>query len=76
MEPSKEYTRFSYLHSYRLGFRAKSVQEELVQVYGDLAPSFRTAATWMQHFADGREGVEDETRAGRPRKSGTDSSVE
>ena len=61
---------------YRLDFRVRSVHEELVKVYRDLAPSFRTVARWMQHFAAGSEGVEDEARAGRPRTSGTDSSVE
>ena len=45
-------------------------------VYGNLSPSFRTVAIWIQHFRDGRESVEDEARAERPRTSVTDSSVE
>ena len=45
-------------------------------LYGDLLPSFRTVARRIQQFTDGRESVEDEARAGRPRTSVTDSSVE
>lgn len=33
------------------------VHEELVMVYGDLSPSFRSVSRWMQHFTDGRESV-------------------
>jgi hypothetical protein len=43
--------------------------------YFDLAPSFRTIARWIRYFADGRESVEDEARAGRPSTFVTDSSV-
>ena len=52
------------------------VHEELVMVYGDLSPSFRSVSRWMQHFTDGRESVEDEAHAGRPRTSVTDSSLD
>ena len=45
-------------------------------VYGDLSPSLRTVARWIQHFTDGRESVEDEANIGSPRTSVTDSSVE
>ena len=45
-------------------------------VYGDLSPSFCTVSRWIQHFTDGRESVEGEARAGRPRTFVTDSSVE
>ena len=76
MEPSREYISFYIYTRYKLGFRAWPVHEELVTVYGDLSPSFRTVARWIQHFSDGRESVEDEARAGRPRMSLTDSSVE
>ena len=41
----------------------------------DHVPSFRTISRWIQYFADGRESVEDEARAGRPTTSVTDSSV-
>ena len=44
-------------------------------VYGDLSPSLRTVARWIQHFTDGRESVEDEANIGSPRTSVTDSSV-
>ncbi|CAH3172867.1 unnamed protein product [Porites evermanni] len=57
-------------------FRARPVHEELVTVYRDLPTSFRTVARWNQHFSGGRESVKDEARAGRPRTSVTDSSVE
>ena len=76
MEPSREYIRFYIYTRYKLGFRARPDHEELVTVYGDLSPSFRTVAKWIQHFSDGRESVEDEARAERPRASVTDSSVE
>ena len=76
MEPSREYIRFHIYTCYKLGFRARPDHEELVTVYGDLSPSFRIVARWIQHFSDGRESVEDEARAGRPRTSVTDRSVE
>ena len=76
MEPSREYIRFYIYTRYKLGFRARPDHEELVTVYGDPPPSFRTVARWIQHFSDGRESVEDEARAVRPRTSVTDSSVE
>ena len=44
--------------------------------YGDLSPSFRKVARWIQHFSVGKDSVEDEARAGRPRTSVTDISVE
>ena len=43
--------------------------------YFDLAPYFRTIARWIQYFADGREKVENEARAGRTSTFVTDSSV-
>lgn len=52
------------------------VHEELVMVYGDLSPSFRSVSRRMQHFTDGRESVEDEAHAGRPRTSVTNSSLD
>ena len=76
MEPSREYIRFYIYTRYKSGFRARPDHEELVTVYGDLSPSFGTVARWTQHFSDGRESVEDEARAVRPRTSVTDSSVE
>ena len=76
MEPSREYICFDILSLHKLGFRARPVHEELVMVYGDLSPSFRTVARWIQHFTDDRESVEDEASAGSPRTSVTDSSVE
>ena len=76
MEPTKEHIRFYIYTRYKLGITARPVHEELVQVYGDRAPSFRTVARWIQHFHGGREAVEDEPRAGRPRTSVTDNSVQ
>ena len=79
MEPSREYIRFYVYTRYKLGFRARPDHEEIVTVYGDLPPSFRSVARWIQYFSDCRESVEDvedEARAGRPRTSVTDSSVE
>ena len=75
-EPSREYIRFYFYTRYKLGFRARPVHEQLVTVYGDLSPSFCTVSKWIQHFTDGRESVEGEARAGRPRTFVTDSSVE
>jgi hypothetical protein len=46
-----------------------------VRDYFDLAPYFRTIARWIQYFADGREKVENEARAGRTLTFVTDSSV-
>ena len=76
MEPSREYIRLYIYTRCKLGFWARPVHEELVTVYGDLSPSFRTVARCIQHFSDGRESVKDEVRAGRPGTSVTDSSVE
>ena len=67
MEPSREYIRFYIYTRYKSGFRARPDHEELVTVYGDVSPSFRTVARWIQHFSDGRESVENEARVGRPR---------
>lgn len=61
---------------YKLSFRARLVHEELVMVYGDLSSSFRSVSRWIQHFTDGRESVEDELRARRPRTSVTNSSLD
>ena len=46
------------------------------RVYGDNAPSYRTVARWIQHFADGRTTVEDDPSIGRPMSSVTETSVQ
>ena len=76
MQPPREYISFYIYTRHKLGFRQRPVHEELVTFYGDLSPSFRKVARWIQHFSDGRESVEDEARAGRSRTSVTDISVE
>ena len=76
MESIRELICLYIYTRYKLRIRARPVHEELVQVYGDRALSFRTVARWIQHFAGGREDVEDQARAWRSRTSVTDSSVE
>ena len=76
MEPSRGCIRFYIYTRYKLGFRARPVHEELVTVYGDLSPSFRTVTRWIQHFSNGRESNEDEACAWRLRTSVTESFVE
>ncbi|KAL1138560.1 hypothetical protein AAG570_008623 [Ranatra chinensis] len=44
----------------------------LVEAYGECALSYSQVSRWLKAFKEGREGVVDEPRAGRPSTSSTD----
>ena len=49
-----------------LNIEARIIHDELLTVFGDEVPSYRTVARWPQWFREGREEIEDEERSGRP----------
>jgi hypothetical protein len=55
MEVTKEHVRLYIYTRYKLGIRERSIHEEIVKIYCNHAPSFRTIARWIQYFADGGE---------------------
>ena len=50
--------------------------EILTKTYGESAISKKRVYEWYKRFQDGREDVEDDERAGRPRTSTTDENAE
>lgn len=48
------------------GLSATQIQNELVKVYGDHTPPFRTITHWVNEFKCGRMNVEDNPRGCRP----------
>jgi len=47
----------------------------LVQVYGDSAVKKTAVYKWVKRFSEGREGVTDEERSGRPATSRTEENI-
>ncbi|CAF1509024.1 unnamed protein product [Adineta ricciae] len=60
----------------RKGLNATEISEELEDVYGDSAPSYRTVAKWVGEFKDPERGFEDAPRSGRPLTTTTDENIE
>ncbi|CAF1346565.1 unnamed protein product [Rotaria sordida] len=63
---NKENIRFYIKVRTALNIQPTIIHNELFTVSGDEAPSFRTIAKWSKFFREGREGIEDEERPGRP----------
>ncbi|CAF1684678.1 unnamed protein product, partial [Adineta ricciae] len=59
-----------------LNIEATTIHDELHNVFGDDAPSYRTVARWVQWFRDGREVVEEEERSGRPVTESTPENIQ
>lgn len=49
-----------------LGIAAPDIKADLDIVYGDNALSYATVRRWVRLFKNGREGLEDKPRSGRP----------
>jgi len=43
-----------------------AIHEDLVTVFGDQAPTYRTVAKWSKYTKEGKMDVEDKPRSGRP----------
>ncbi|CAF2734506.1 unnamed protein product [Rotaria sp. Silwood2] len=54
----------------------KTIHEELATALGSKAPSYPTVAEWAKRFREGREGVNDDPRSGRPVSELTDENIE
>ncbi|XP_004205774.1 histone-lysine N-methyltransferase SETMAR-like [Hydra vulgaris] len=59
-----------------LGVSAQAITDELVLVYGDLAPKYSTVDKWATLFKDGRESLEDNPRSGHPKTTYTAENIE
>jgi hypothetical protein len=63
------------LDQQRVNENATENKEKLKRVYGEHAVSRAQVFRWHKILLDGRESVEDESRAGRPCTSKTDENV-
>lgn len=61
---------------YLKGKTPTEIKGELLEVYGECAPSFSTIKTWAAEFKRGRTSIFDEDRSGRPKTATTDEIVE
>ena len=59
-----------------LKINAASIHQELVDILGDNAYSYRTVADWSRRFKDGRVSVEDDPRQGRPSTTLTKANIQ
>ena len=71
MDQQKFEQSFAIKFCVKLGESAAVTYEKLQRVYGE-----HFLFRWHKSFLEGREQVEDESRAGRPSTSKTDNSVE
>lgn len=51
---------------WRRGTAAKEIESRLREQHGESAPSYRTILRWIHRFEEGKEGLQDEPRSGRP----------
>ncbi|CAF4720703.1 unnamed protein product, partial [Rotaria sp. Silwood1] len=70
--------KFSFYIKVRtaLNIEARTIHDELSNLFGDEAPSYRTVARWAQWFRPGREEIEDEERSRRPVTESTLENIE
>ncbi|CAF4010545.1 unnamed protein product [Rotaria sp. Silwood1] len=66
---SREQFRTMILYDWKAGLTYKESHARLVQAWGDQAPSDRTFLNWFHEFELNKFNVEDAPRAGRPRTS-------
>jgi len=59
----------------KLGKSGNEIREMLVQVYGNSAMKKTAVYKWVKRFSEGREGVTDEERSGRPATSRTEENI-
>jgi transposase len=59
----------------KFGKSGSEIREKLVQIYGDNAMKKRVVYRWVGHFSEGRAGVTDEERSGRPATSRTEENI-
>jgi len=59
----------------KLGKSGNEIRQMLVQVYGDNAMKKTEVYKWVKCFSEGREGVTDEERSGRPATSRTEENI-
>ncbi len=64
--------RYALKFCVKLGKTAKESKDMLKQAYGDRVMSMATFYRWYNLFREGREGVEDEPREGRPSTARTE----
>jgi len=67
--------RYAIKFCLKLGKSGSETLQLLRTAYGDAVLSSSQVLTWYKAFKDGREGVEDEERAGRPSTSRTENNV-
>ena len=49
----------------KLGYNAKSIFNEIVEIYGDNVVSYKTISRWAKTFREGRVSLEDNPLSGR-----------
>ena len=59
-----------------LGTQATDIHNELVIVWGDSVPSYRTVAMWAARYKSGRETLEDDPHSDRPITECTTANIE
>ena len=66
--PEKAFLRGVLLHYFNMKKTAAKSHRILVEVYGEHALAERTCEKWFARFKSGDFGLEDEERAGQPKK--------
>lgn len=72
----KQHIRFYIFVRFKLGFNPTSIHADLVEVFGDQAPSYATVTRWVVKFSEGRDDLEDEDRIGRPITVSTQANID
>ena len=62
----KELNRYYIKIRSKLGIAPIDIHSELEFALGDLAPSYRKVARWVNEFNNGRDDIKDDLRSGRP----------
>lgn len=60
----------------RVGKKVKEMQDMLVVMYNDTAPSYATVTCWHKKFCHGCEFLEDVPRVGHPSKAISEDTVD
>ena len=55
----------------QLGYSAKNIFNDIVNIHGDTSVSYMTVCRWARQFVNGRVSVENEPKSGRPVSNST-----
>ena len=72
---SREAYRHYIFTAWKNNKNVVEIHTQLVNAWGQSAPSLVTVRRWIHHFKEGREDLNDNSRSGRPREAVTPQNV-